>query len=75
VTYDVEIQHGDYTGIISVNAIDGVEAVDKAWRMARNRGLLTLPMASQSARIKKIDGKLYCRLHDCAQDDCPEGRW
>jgi hypothetical protein len=59
ITYQatVRYQYGTYSGeetIIS-NSDDSEYILARFWSMMRRRGLLTLPMAYQSATITKID--------------------
>jgi len=52
--YEVKIWYGQYTHIESVlgpTDTDEEVIIAKAWERLRRRGLLTLPMAYQAARI------------------------
>jgi hypothetical protein len=44
-------QYGQYSGERVIFAEDGESAISKLWRLFRNQGLLTLPMAVQKAWV------------------------
>lgn len=53
--YSVRIEYGPYTHRETVSAEDEEQAIAKAWGRLRRRGLLTLPMASASARAERVE--------------------
>jgi hypothetical protein len=53
----VKYQYGPYSGeeTILVNSDDSEYIIARFWGIMRRRGLLTLPMAYQSARVTHIE--------------------
>lgn len=51
--YTIRYQYGTYSGVETVFADDGDEAIAKMWR--RLRRFMTLGMAYQSAEIEDVD--------------------
>ena len=52
--YEIEYWYGTYHGVETVWADDSEQAVARMWAGFRRRGLMTLPMAYQAARVISV---------------------